>query len=126
MLQNVVRKIFLVLMLFALAMCIQLMLKPISTQANDESRNMRILLERLKLQTEMGTDLTVTFQFLTPLTQDGAIWWSFPYSNEDPNMQRSLGEIGDDYLCFDELAGQGFTSRCTPFSNIVTVAYSEY
>jgi hypothetical protein len=102
--------------------------KSTSTQIDDNHQNMRTLLERLKLKLKDngGTDFTVTFQFVLPLIQDDTTWWGYPYSNENPDMQRTIGEIGDDYVCFDELAGEGFVTRCTPFSNIVTIGYSDY
>jgi hypothetical protein len=125
--QSVAKKIsFGAIIILITLVCIQSVWKTTPVTATDESHNMRILLENLKQKLAKGGDFTVVFQFGIPLVKDDTTLWSFPYPAENPDMQLSLGEIGDDYICFDELAGEGFVTRCTPFSNIATVSYAEH
>jgi hypothetical protein len=105
--------------------CIQPIWKTNSLRA-EETQNMRVLLENLKQKLSQKGDFGVTIQFAIPLIDNkDDKWWSFPYPADNPDMQRTIGEIGDDYVCFDELAGEAFTTRCTPFSNLVTVGYGK-
>ena len=92
-----------------------------NTQAVNEQRNIKLLLQRMddKLCNEKG--FIVIIDFINPLLADEKSW-----SIGDPSdkYNRSINEIGDDYLCFKERFGQGPDFiRCTPFSNIVSVNY---
>jgi hypothetical protein len=92
-----------------------------NSEAANEQRNLKLLLERMdgKLRNEKG--FIVIIDFINPLLADEKSW-----SIGDPSdkYNRSINEIGDDYLCFKEQFGQGPDFiRCTPFSNIVSVDY---
>jgi hypothetical protein len=103
---------------------VQLILKPVTIQASNEISDMTMLLDRLKQQLSEQSDFTVSFQFVAPLIKGDEEWWTFPNYDQSLDFERVLGEIGTNYVCFDERGGTGLVTRCVPFSSIVTVVYS--
>ncbi|MBZ0279149.1 MAG: hypothetical protein K8L97_00330 [Anaerolineae bacterium] len=83
------------------------------TAAQDRA-TLRGLLETLK-----GGTNTVTIQFAVPLVP-GENTWVLP----DQRFNRTLAEIGDDYVCFSEPWNNTTRLRCTPFGNIIGVTFS--
>ena len=92
-----------------------------SFEATSEKQNMRLFLQRIdeRLQKEKG--FIVAIDFINPLFASEKSW---SIGNPGDKFNRSISEIGDDYLCFKERSEQGPDFiRCTPFSNIVSVDY---
>lgn len=82
--------------------------------------NMQSLIERLvnRMNDEHGFRIFIDFEH--PLVEDQATW-----EIGDPNdrLQRSIVEVGQDYICFQEIGLAADGRRCTPFTNIVSVFY---
>lgn len=76
--------------------------------------SLRGLLETLK-----GGPNPVTIQFAVPLVA-GENTWILP----DQRFNRTIGEIGEDYVCFSEPWNNTTRLRCTPFGNIIGVTFS--
>jgi hypothetical protein len=87
---------------------------------NETHDNMQGLLEGLveKMYDEPGLIIFITFA--NPLVGDETTWG---IGDPDDTLERRIVEIGEDYLCFRELAGGADGRRCTPFSNIVSISY---
>jgi hypothetical protein len=85
--------------------------------------NMRELLETLKAKIKAQPGFEVIFKFSQPLMDNDEVNWTIPYSPQDEDIYRTIGEIGDDFICFSERAGSSLVERCTPFSNIVRFGY---
>lgn len=82
---------------------------------------MRSLFERLQARMEDNPDFTFDVWFVSPPTP-GEPLWEIP-GPLDGGGSRSLGEIGDEYVCFIE-QGQTFNdSICFPYSNIRMVTF---
>jgi hypothetical protein len=81
------------------------------TAAQDASTSLRARLENLR-----GSKNPVTIEFGRPLVSGELIWTL-------PDGTRTIGEIGDDYVCFSEPWNDTTKDRCTPFSNIVSVSF---
>lgn len=96
-----------------------------STMAQERSQNsnMRELLESLSARVEAQPGFEVSIKFAQPLMDNDEILWSIPYSPQDQDLYRTFGEIGNDFICFDERAGSANVTRCTPFSNIISLGY---
>ena len=88
--------------------------------AQEDITNFRAFLERMRLRQIEESYLVVFFKFKEPLVEDEKIW-----GIGDPNSEiiRTIVEIGDDYVCFNELRGGAEGWRCTPFTNIVSVSF---
>ena len=61
---------------------------------------------------------TVTILFDRPLISGEGVW-TLP----DAGAQRTIAEVGADYVCFSEPWNNTTQNRCTPFSNITSVSY---
>lgn len=88
-----------------------MMQRPASAQ---DRATLRGLLETFK-----GGTNPVTIQFAVPLIP-GENTWILP----DQRFNRTLAEIGDDYVCFSEPWNNTTRLRCTPFGNIIGVTFS--
>jgi len=97
----------------------------INTQAqeNGENGTMRSFLESLNANIEAQPGFQVSITFAIPLTDGEDTKWTLPYTSEDGEIQRIFGVIGDDFVCFYEIAGSLPVGRCTPYSNIVAVSW---
>jgi hypothetical protein len=86
---------------------------------SDSVTKMSLLIKQLD---ENGKQ--ILFQFVVPLVADETSW-IIPDENEsdEDQISRDISDIGDDYICFDELAGQAYSVRCTLFSNIASISY---
>lgn len=95
--------------------------------AQDSSKNIntRELLISLKARTQAEPGFIVAIKFLEPILEDGVKAWEIPDSSPDGDFWRQFGEVGTDFVCFDERAGSSFGTRCVPFSNIVAIMYFE-
>ena len=99
-------------------------LTPTRAQEQSQHKNMRELLESLNTQIEESEEpFKVVFKFAEPLRDNNEVFWAIPYSSQEDDIDRWIGEIGDDFICFYERGGSSYTVLCTPFSNIVTVGY---
>jgi|GEM_PF-6086136 len=92
-------------------------------QENGENGTMRSLLESLNanIETQPGFQFSVTFAI--SLTDSEEKKWTIPYTSENGEIQRILGAIGDDFVCFYEIAGSLPIGHCTPYSNLVAVTW---
>lgn len=95
----------------------------VAAQERGPNTNMRELLTSLDSRIKTEPDLGVTIKFIQPLIDVDEFFWEIPYQSEDGDFRRDFGEIGDDFICFDERAGSSFGTRCTPFSNIAAITY---
>ena len=84
---------------------------------------MRELLEALKTKMVAQPGFEIIFKFSEPLRDNNEYNWTIPYSPQDEDIYRTIGEIGDDFICFGERAGSSLVELCTPFSNIVRIGY---
>jgi hypothetical protein len=87
--------------------------------ADNLASNMSQLLKQLN-----DNKKPILFQFVVPIVADETLW-SIPSNtqNSEDEISRYISSVGDDYVCFDELAGQAYSIRCTPFSNIASISY---
>ena len=111
-------------MIFTIIVCIVLIIVLIAhnSYAQSSASNMRQMLEDLSFQIDETPGFSIGFKFVEPLIDD-ELSWSIPYSDREFGVERWIGEIGDDYICFFELAGSANIVRCTPYTNIVGVVY---
>jgi hypothetical protein len=89
------------------------------SEASDSSAKISLLLKQLDQDGKQ-----ILFRFTIPLVADETVW-AIPdeIQGDEDEISRYISDIGDDYICFDELAGQAYSIRCTPFSNIVSISY---
>jgi hypothetical protein len=68
-------------------------------------------------------DEEILFRFAVPLVADQNVW-IVPDGIDGPDDETTIqtDEIGEDYICFRERAGQAIFRRCTPFTNIVLIS----
>lgn len=88
--------------------------------AQDRMTNLRGLLQELA-----DDDASFLVRFTTPMSEDRSYWRIPGNIEEDGNIigRRFVREIGDDYICVDEI-GQGATfALCVPFTNIAYVEF---
>jgi hypothetical protein len=57
----------------------------------------------------------VNFEFVAPLTGN----------LRSIDVDSSVFNVGEDYVCFTESWNQGTRQRCTPFSNIASVTFAD-
>ncbi len=92
-----------------------------TVHADSDSRNIKSMLEML-----VAENTTIAIVFREPVSQDSS-GWVIPGDILDGNNiigRRIVKEIGDDYLCVDEI-GQGATLvYCLPYTNILYLTYS--
>lgn len=88
--------------------------------AQTESKTMRTLLESLNTKLDERPGLIVFFNFQNPLIEGENAW---EIGNPEDERLRRMVEIGDDYVCFRDVAGAADGRRCTPYSNIVSITY---
>jgi hypothetical protein len=85
--------------------------------------NMSGLLERLRSRMEADSTFSFSVHFVNPPIA-GEPSWEIPEALSEAGARRTLGEIGDDYVCFVE-QGQTFDdSVCIPYSNIKMLVYA--
>ena len=88
-------------------------------KAEDSDARMRTLLQRLD---DNGVSFVISF--VMPIVTD--TYWRLPGEIKDGGNiigRRFIREIGDDFICIDEI-GQGATDHfCVPFSNIAYIDY---
>ncbi len=89
--------------------------RPTTAQDAVPPQTMRQLIESL-----VESESAFTIEFALPLVS-GERTWAFP----DARSRRTVGQVGDDFVCFSEPWNDGRRSRCTPFSNLVSLVYSE-
>lgn len=91
------------------------------TNAQERSRGLDEFLQELR-----DTDVPITVRFITPVVSSEP-YWTIPASieveGEDTRILRSIGEIGSNYICFNEVAGGARRVDCVPFSNIASITY---
>lgn len=103
------------LMALAAAALFTLTLVSRPAAAQPPGATMRALLERLR-----ASGQPVTVQFAVPLVS-GEATWTLP----DARLNRTIADIGDDYICFSEPWNDETRTRCTPFFNIVGVTVTQ-
>ena len=88
------------------------MSKPVTAQ-DQANRDMRTLLESL-----IQSQASVTILFDKPLVSGEGVW-TLP----DPAAQRTISQVGSDFLCFSEPWNNTTRERCTLFANLTSVSY---
>lgn len=92
-------------------------------QAQEVSpKTMSQLLVELNNRIKEEPGFGIGFSFVKPLLDD-EFMWSIPFSDREFGLERWIGDVGEDFICFFELAGQAEIVRCTPFSNIAGITY---
>ena len=111
-------------LLFAAALLAGAPLSTSDVQAQETpASNMRGLLERLRSRVEADASFSFDVHFISPPIP-GEPSWEIPAALSEAGARRTVGEIGDDYVCFVE-NGQTFNdSVCIPFTNIKMLVYS--
>jgi hypothetical protein len=95
-----------------------------SVQAQEKQNNtMRELLESLNSRIENESEFVVSIKFFQPLRDNNEFRWEIPYYSESLDTSRVFGEIGDNFVCFNETAGSSYVTLCTPYSNIISINY---
>lgn len=90
-------------------------------QAQDGSANMQMYLQDLKHTSETEEGFSFVFQFVEPLVADEELWViEPPGANEH---ERYITQVGEDFVCFNDLAGAARFEICTPFTNIISVSH---
>ena len=90
------------------------------TNAQDDSNSLASLLNE--------TDSDIVIKFVKPVIENEPIWRlpsSIPVEGEEIQILRSIAEIGDDYICINEVAGGARNVICIPFTNIVSITYDD-
>jgi hypothetical protein len=120
-------KVIVLILAFALVTMVNVIVawKPATAQEHSHNQNMRELLETLNTRIETEAPFIITFKFAQPLMDNDELFWEIPYYSEEADIDRWIGEIGDDFVCFYERGGSSYVVRCTPFSNILSIMYSE-
>ena len=96
----------------AIVLLIALAGKPATAQ-DQPAREMHALLTTL---TQNGAAITLLFD--RPLVSGEGVW-TLP----DAAANRTISEIGADFVCFSETWNNTTRVRCTPFNNITSVSY---
>jgi hypothetical protein len=95
-----------------------------STNAQDNDMNTEGLLTALKERMVNDSDFEVLITFAkAPAANDEELF--FPFYDDQTGIRRRLDEIGKDFFCFLEVGGSSSVKRCVPFSNIVSISYSD-
>lgn len=81
------------------------------TRAEDKPTRLQAVFEERR-----DSHKPFSVQFANPLVS-GEMQWVFPDDGY------SIGEVGEDYVCFSQPWNNGSRLRCTPFANIVSVNY---
>jgi hypothetical protein len=89
--------------------------------AQEKTTNFRAFFERARQRLIDETYFVLHIQFEHPLVVGGEAAWHIGDANAE--YFRGIVEIGDDYVCFNELRGAAEGWLCTPFSNIVSVGF---
>jgi len=105
-----------ILLLISLLAAIVLLIASWSNQATAQTsaaQDMRTMFLNL---TRSSAPITILFD--KPLVSNESMW-TLP----DTEANRSIAEVGADYVCFSEPWNHTTRNRCTPFSNIISVSY---
>jgi hypothetical protein len=89
-----------------------------STAQQNEISNMRVLLERLLVE----NDFSIEIRFISSVSA-GRMSWIIPDYGQGGTGERYLSEIGDDYICAEEIGAALIQVYCVPFSNIAYINY---
>lgn len=107
-------KIFVALMAITAAILVIGMFANQPVTAQDQAnRDMRVLLETL-----VRDQASVTILFDKPLVSGEGVW-TLP----DAAAQRTISQVGTDFLCFSEPWNNTTRERCTPFANLTSISY---
>jgi hypothetical protein len=89
--------------------------------AQEGTANFRAFFESARQRLIDETHFVLHIQFEHPLIVGDEEVWHIGDANAE--YTRGIVEIGDDYVCFNELRGAAEGWLCTPFSNIVSVSF---
>jgi hypothetical protein len=97
-------------------------LLPREAQAQNVAGDFRTRMVGLWERQSANSSFVVHFQFHTALIVGESTW-----SIGDPadTSRRVISEIGTDYVCFTENYSPSTYTRCTPFTNIASVSYTQ-
>lgn len=88
--------------------------------AAESAAGTQTLLQTVDERLRTESRFLVQIQFRESLIPGESTWVLGDRS--DP-YQRSITEIGSDYLCFGEAGGQAVFNRCTRYDNIVSINF---
>ena len=107
---------------FAVAIGIYVLSFPrLTSNAQDRAGDLQGLLERL-----VDEDIPFVITFVTPVAE-GRSYWRIPGDIEDEGnviARRFVREIGDNYICVDEIGQGATTAICVPFTNIAYITFT--
>lgn len=109
---------FSIILLVSIALVSFLYLSPQPADAQTHTSSMKQLLEKV--------DSDIVIKFVKPVVDNEPIWRlpaSISVEGEEIQILRSIDEIGDDYICVNEVAGGARRVICIPFTNIASVTY---
>ena len=94
--------------------------------AQESPSNIRVLLEHLHAEMTEDPDLLIVIGLAVPMVPGESTTFVLPdrFEDDEDKLSRAISEIGEDYVCFDVVKGAVRTIECTPYSNIVRIAYN--
>ena len=107
------------LLIACAALIFTLISQPTLTSAQAETNNMRVMIEALNQRVSDEPGFEMLFQFVQPPLGGETL---IMVSSESG---RSIGGVGDDYVCIGERWNNSRRYHCTPFANLVSVSYIE-
>jgi len=78
------------------------------------------------LQQLVDDEIAFVITFVTPVTEDRS-YWMIPGDIEHEGSvigRRFVREIGDNYICVDEIGQGATTAICVPFTNIAYINFT--
>lgn len=104
--------------IFVLAGILILSNMSVSSAQADSENTIKTLLERLLIDEE----LSISIRFIEPVA-NGRTDWILPDYGQGGTGLRNLIEIGEDYLCAEQV-GEGVSPIiCVPYTNIAEIYY---
>lgn len=90
--------------------------------AQEGPNNLKKLLVQLDARTtnEDGFSFTIEFTDALVANQDSI---TLVRGTTQDELRTTIGEIGSDYFCLNELGGAALFVRCIPFANIASISY---
>jgi hypothetical protein len=106
---------------FALAVAALFLMRESGAAFAQENARLRFLFEQLAAELEENPGArTVVIQFATPIYEGAA---ALPIGVNTDGVPRRISEVGDDYFCLTEGAGESDVIRCVPYHNVAAVSW---
>ena len=94
-----------------------------SIQAQDNATNLKGLLNALNERLINEDGFIITLELIHSISDETTITIMRGTTKDD--VRTSIGDIGDDYLCLEELRGTALFMNCIPFTNIAQITFLE-